>query len=107
MTIRIQKVKRLKKVNREALALYVKLKEIKIAGRHEIKEQFGGQSRQFLKGSMQLCKLVGLHNFWQEDIMMVESPDPPDYVKHNPWRHAGWMRAWQARCELERAAARQ
>jgi hypothetical protein len=93
------KVKRTKPkltpIQRDAVLLYCKLRAIKAEGMHNIKEAQGGKFYEFTKGSMQLCKLMGLQNFWQEDIMMCDHPDPIDYIKHNAWAYEGWQRGWR------------
>jgi hypothetical protein len=96
---------KLTRIQREAVTLYCKLRAIKAEGMHDIKEAQGGKFHAFQKGSAALCKLCGLQNFWQEDVMMTESPDPPDHIKHNSWAYAGWQRGWKARCELEKLSS--
>jgi hypothetical protein len=79
---------------------------IQATGMDCVEEAQGGKFYEFNKGSQQLCKLMGLKNFWQEDVMMCDHPDPADYIKNNSWRYAGWQRGWAARRELENLTAR-
>jgi hypothetical protein len=92
-------------VQRDAVLLYAKLKAIQATGMHNIKEAHGGKFYEFHRGSVELCKLMGLKNFWQEDIMMCDHPDPAGYIKRNGWAHEGWQRGWAARCRLEKMTA--
>jgi hypothetical protein len=104
--MRVKRAKpKLTRVQRDAVLLFCKLRALQATGMHAIKEAQGGKADEFHEGSVQLCKLMGLKNFWQEDPMMCDHPDPADYIKHNGWRYAGWRRGWAARCQLEKLTA--
>ena len=48
----------------------------------------------------ELGRLIGLSHFLGSPLS-VDSAEPPDYMRENPWQAGLWRKAWAIRCELE------
>ena len=44
-------------------------------------------------------------NFWQEDLMLCDQEEPPQYIATDKYKRDCWARGWLARCKLEAALA--
>jgi hypothetical protein len=85
------------KVTPEVLALWRKLRRMK-SNRIRADDRV-----EWLKAEKELCSLLGLG--WGDAGLptSVDGPEPPIYMRHNPYQAAGWREAWQWRCALEEA----
>jgi hypothetical protein len=89
----------------EAVVLYLRMKEIRMSGMHDVLEAEGGRKDEYREGRRRLGTLLGVAWF-EADPVGTDDPCPPDFKKSNPLQADRWLRSRELRCELERASRR-
>src|SRR4051812_25598186 len=91
------------KLTPEILAMWQAIVAIKAAGEHEEREPLG-RHREYMDLKCDLCTALG--GWWGTMIFPIDvtSPEPRDYMLHNPLQADAWREAWEWRCALSEAA---
>src|SRR3954469_1307840 len=91
------------KLTPEILAMWQAIVAIKAAGEHAEDEPLG-RHREYMRLNCTLATALGM--WWGTMIFPIDvtSPEPRDYMRHNPLQADAWREAWEWRCALEAAA---
>jgi hypothetical protein len=94
------------KLTPEIMAMWHTLREIRAAGNDREYEPLG-RHREFVQLNCDLCKALG--GWWGTMIFPIDvtSPEPSDYMLHNPIQADAWREAWEWRCALEATSVQQ
>jgi hypothetical protein len=94
------------RIDPQTLAIWRVLREIDAnpTDRHEWEED-GGRLREYLDLGKELCTRLGLSWPSMNWPINCDSPEPPDWMLHNPLRCQSWREAYRWRCALMAAEA--